>query len=606
MTTMKRWLCSAACSTVLLGSTALLPSLPVLAASAEEEGNDTKEEANTLAPNEEIRAALASEDDVDWFKVTVPANGCGSISFTPNDTASTGGDSWNLNVYDASGEEKVIDQISFRANSTDRFTTTKFGINAGTYYICVKSNPDYYISKHYTVAFNYEETENWEVEPNNDLQHATHISCNKEITGSFTKSSDKEDWYQFTLSEPGRVSIDFNHDEGKGSQNFYNVSPLYGDGKTQLFPDLSSAANEKKTISTGTTGLKAGTYLVCVRKNDSYYDDNRLNYHLTVNYTSTGEWEQENNGSIDAAQSISLNKTYSGSLGTKDDVDFYKFNMSSTGAVDVCFSHEFTEDSSNVYWKVRLMRADSEQMLGLSKGNVTAQKSGEQLLGTAQLTGGNTYYLYIEKGDNDYNGGSYSFTLKSSATGVENSEGELRQKGEDWLYYDDGVFDSSKTGFIDWDGGRFLVSLGVLQKDKMGLCQDPNNTNIWYYLSNGQVMTWYTGLALYDGQWFYLNQGKMDTAFSGYVGYNGGLFLVGAGRIQREVSGLNQDPQSKVWYYLAEGQAQIQYTGLAEYDKHWFLIQNGRLAEGYNGTYKQDNKEYTIVAGMVKSEKTVK
>ncbi|MBR3104888.1 MAG: hypothetical protein IKH46_13835, partial [Lachnospiraceae bacterium] len=99
---------------------------------------------------------------------------------------------------------------------------------------------------------------------------------------------------------------------------------------------------------------------------------------------------------------------------------------------------------------------------------------------------------------------------------------------------------------------------------------------------------------------------KMDTAFSGYVGYNGGLFLVGAGRIQREVSGLNQDPQSKVWYYLAEGQAQIQYTGLAEYDKHWFLIQNGRLAEGYNGTYKQDNKEYTIVAGMVKSEKTVK
>ena len=158
MTTMKRWLCSAACSTVLLGSTALLPSLPVLAASAEEEGNDTKEDANTLAPNEEIRAALASEDDVDWFKVVVPANGCGSISFTPNDTASTGGDSWNLNVYDASGEEKVIDQISFRANTTDRFTTSKFGINAGTYYISVKSNPDYYISKHYTVAFNYEET----------------------------------------------------------------------------------------------------------------------------------------------------------------------------------------------------------------------------------------------------------------------------------------------------------------------------------------------------------------------------------------------------------------------------------------------------------------
>ena len=170
----------------------------------------------------------------------------------------------------------------------------------------------------------------------------------------------------------------------------------------------------------------------------------------------------------------------------------------------------------------------------------------------------------------------------------------------EWYYVEKGVFLEDKTGFVEYEGGVFLIVEGELETSANGLVQDPYNPETWYFLANGQAQTQYTGLAFYDGAWFYVDEGKLNTELADFVEYDGGLFFVGAGRIMKEVSGLAKDPDGPDWYYLAEGQAQTQYTGLAMYDGEWFYVVKGKLAEDYTGTVAYDGSEFNVVSGMVK------
>ncbi len=176
---------------------------------------------------------------------------------------------------------------------------------------------------------------------------------------------------------------------------------------------------------------------------------------------------------------------------------------------------------------------------------------------------------------------------------------DLRNEGGNWFYYENGVRNTSKHGFVWFEGSKFLVAGGKVAAEMNGLAQDPENPNIWYYLASGQVQLQYTGLVEYDGAWFYVNQGQLDIQKSGYIGYNGGLFYVGAGRILNEASGLNLDSENAKWYYLASGQVQNQYTGLTQYDGQWFYVINGELADTYTGSVTYDGSTFSVVNGML-------
>lgn len=181
----------------------------------------------------------------------------------------------------------------------------------------------------------------------------------------------------------------------------------------------------------------------------------------------------------------------------------------------------------------------------------------------------------------------------------EKTDGLHNENGK-WYYYEDGEWVAKKHAFVDYDGKKFLVANGVVATKANGLAQDPENSEVWYFLSNGLAQTQYTGLAEYNGAWFYLDNGKLDTKLADYVEYNGGLFFVGAGRIMREVNGLAQSPtNADLWYYLAEGQVQTGYTGLAEYDGEWFYIVNGTLAKNYTGSVAYDGSTFWVVNGQL-------
>ncbi len=176
---------------------------------------------------------------------------------------------------------------------------------------------------------------------------------------------------------------------------------------------------------------------------------------------------------------------------------------------------------------------------------------------------------------------------------------DLRLEDGKWLYYKDGVFDSTKYAYVSFNGGIFLVANGVLASEMNGLAVDPNSTD-WYYLAGGQVQAQETGLVMYDNAWFYVNAGRLDTTKAGCVAFDGSLFYVAAGQIKTDVNGLAHDPITNQWYFLSNGQVQTQYTGLAEYDGEWFYVENGALAENYTGNVSYDGAVFYVVNGMLK------
>ena len=176
----------------------------------------------------------------------------------------------------------------------------------------------------------------------------------------------------------------------------------------------------------------------------------------------------------------------------------------------------------------------------------------------------------------------------------------LRNEDGIWKYYENGVWNTEKYGYVEYNGGKFLIAYGKVAVEINGLALDPTSTADWYFLSHGQVQTQHMGLALYDGEWFYIEDGKLATEMVGYVPYDGSLFYVAGGRILQEVNGLAQDPVTGKWYYLSHGQVQTQYTGLAEYDGEWFYVENGVLADTYIGYVNHNGTDFYVEYGMVK------
>lgn len=176
----------------------------------------------------------------------------------------------------------------------------------------------------------------------------------------------------------------------------------------------------------------------------------------------------------------------------------------------------------------------------------------------------------------------------------------LLKKGDEWLYLVDGEQDKTKIGFVDFNGGKFLVANGRVVTEKSGLVNDPDNSADWYFLANGQVQLNHTGLTEYDGAWFFVEEGKLDTNLNEFVYYDGGKFLIAAGQLKSEVSGLVQDPKyPEDWYFLANGQVQTEYSGLASYDGAWFYVESGNFMNGYIGYVEHNGSMFYIQNGQM-------
>lgn len=159
---------------------------------------------------------------------------------------------------------------------------------------------------------------------------------------------------------------------------------------------------------------------------------------------------------------------------------------------------------------------------------------------------------------------------------------QLVVSGDEILYYVDGEQDFDTYGFVSYDDGLFLVAHGRVATEIDGLYQDPEYPQFWYYCSEGQAHTEYSGVVEYDGEKFLVKDGVLDTGANGFYECDGGMYVVAAGRILQEAEGLIQDPKHRdCWYYCRNGRVAQDYYGKVWYDGAEFYVSGGRFRAVY-------------------------
>ena len=239
---------------------------------------------------------------------------------------------------------------------------------------------------------------------NTTADTASVISVNATYTGSIMKYSDV-DWYKFKISSPGYISLKFGHDYVEESGNYWEAY-LYNPEMNCLNYYYYQGNN---TSATGENiGVPAGTYYIKVQKGGSGYKE--VNYNVKINYTASSVWEKEFNDDYNSANTISINKTYYGSIMKYSDVDWYKFKVSKTDSVSLKFTHKYME-SNGYYWCVDLYNSSFSKLKTYDLRGTDSSKTMPKI----RLSSG-TYYLKVAKDGSGYFSVDYTIKINPSHT----------------------------------------------------------------------------------------------------------------------------------------------------------------------------------------------
>ena len=204
---------------------------------------------------------------------------------------------------------------------------------------------------------------------------ATVIESDKPITGYLAKDSEI-DSYQFTLTERGVVSLDFERAFVNNSACLWGIF-IFDDLPTpNLIDHYYCTGNEQNRDVVKSVvepvGLNAGTYTVQIvsgykaleqHENRGYSNEE---YTLTLHIQQDGGWESEPNNTLENADSLALNSSVKGRLNYVDlcyntyaydegsDCDWYTFEVTKSGYIQIDFSRPYAEHNKFKIWKLDL------------------------------------------------------------------------------------------------------------------------------------------------------------------------------------------------------------------------------------------------------------
>lgn len=236
---------------------------------------------------------------------------------------------------------------------------------------------------------------------------ASNISFNTTYSDSIT-SSNADDYYKFTISSSGTVSLNFQ------AEFAYAEIYIYNSNKEEVWKNSYITANSSGEISfSKDLAFTSGTYFLKV----SRYSTNHTGYYdLRLSYSSSSESFKEtgsgSDNSFNTANSISLNTKYYGMLCINDESDYYKFTLSSSGSITIDFK------SSCTYAKLYIYNSSKAEVW--KDSYVTANSSGEISYTKKLDLSAGTYYFRVCRYSSDYNTSSkyfqnYNFKLISSS-----------------------------------------------------------------------------------------------------------------------------------------------------------------------------------------------
>ncbi len=212
---------------------------------------------------------------------------------------------------------------------------------------------------------------------------AKRISVNQRVYGSGTQ------YYEFTITESGYFTLNFQHDMVDHDYRYYGVK-IYDSNQKEIYDFLVKGYS--RNITTCRLGFPKGTYYIEVEE----YMNNAPDYSLCVNFKQSSVYETEYNNTFTTANTIKTGKTYGGNLfynyDKGEDEDYYKFTLTKAGYINLTFGHQMLEDD-RVYYYITIYNNDQKEVQALASSGYEQTMSSDKI----GLAAG-TYFVKITKG----------------------------------------------------------------------------------------------------------------------------------------------------------------------------------------------------------------
>ena len=236
----------------------------------------------------------------------------------------------------------------------------------------------------------------------NTISAATSYTMGSTVNGSIT-SSDLIDYYKFTLSSSGTVTLNYN------SNLFFNKLEIYDASNSRIWNQnihwdyslKSLSYNEKIALTSGTYYFKISGEPETGKTNGKY------NFKFT--FASAGESFREtqggSNNTFEKASSINLNTKYNAQRAANDKIDYFKFTLPSSGTILFSLDASFKEAQMKIY------DASKRELWSSTRG---WDYSSNTLIYSRHFTLTSGTYYFAVTGRNDYHSdyfGKYNFKI---------------------------------------------------------------------------------------------------------------------------------------------------------------------------------------------------
>jgi glucan-binding YG repeat protein/Tfp pilus assembly protein PilX len=523
--------------------------------------------ASSIIVGNRVSGSITSSNYKDYYKFTLSSSG----KFTL--TVSTPMRYVSVRVYDADGYSLLSKTADMDTTMGENEHTYTLDLTSGTYYIGIiqysSSNTGTYTLQTGFVSAGESFAESGSG-INNTLITASAATLGKTYQGQIAVNDDV-DYYKFTLSSSGKTTLTVTTPM---NYIYVRVYDAEGDRLLNEIGDMDTTMGRNE--HTYTLDLTSGTYYVGIVQ---YSSNNTGTYTLQTAFVSAGESFAEKgtgiNNTLLTASAATLGKTYQGQLAANDDVDYYKFTLSSSGTITVTVATPMN------YAYVRIYDADGSKLLSKTASMDTTVGKNEHTY-TLDLTSG-TYYVGVVRYSSSNTG---TYTLTVGKKGVVYSTTGWQQKNSTWYYYDS--TGQAVTGW-QWLGGNwyFFRSNGAMVTG----WQQIGGT--WYCFKSGGAMmssTWVQS----GNSWFYLTSGgAMATGFqtingSRYYFNSNGAMATGWTQIKGSWYYFNVHGNMKTgwqqvngkWYLLSS--SGVMQTGWKQIGSQWFyFLSGGAMATGW-------------------------
>ncbi len=402
MTKLKRRVISAVIAVAILLSGLLIGGV----ATEMKDGIFTNNTPTYISLNSRINGSIRSKTDYESYIFEIENDGALTMGMEHEDFSDSTKSGWTVTLYKIiEGEEREYREVAFYESFWNDMISdwATVGLGAGTYVIMVEAGL-YFLQNDFTLTTNFTETTSYEKEFNDTKETANHIEVGYgKYASSVTRSSGSDiDWFEFELNDDSCVNITFTHPDETFPQVGWTVTLI--NEKDEKITQFTSRLTET-IIKTGSIGLKAGKYYVYVEGQTSMCKD----YTILVGKDKAVNFEFEMNDTYETAIPLPIGLKMSGSLADRLlglDEDYYKFNVTGNGYIDLTFTHDNLNANKNG-WNVRIIK-------DMGNGNYTeiAKKISKwnQISLTIENLGVSKgdYYVVIDGDSVSYNSATYT------------------------------------------------------------------------------------------------------------------------------------------------------------------------------------------------------